>query len=147
LLQEYLGRLQLPNQKNSLTGTTLDGEAFDLESQRGKVVLLNFWATWCAPCIAEIPALKERYEEFHARGFEIVGISIDTAEDREKLVKFVQSRQLPWAQLHDPKRELFNQVHGMGVPYCLLLDRNGRVILQDARGERLERKLKELFTE
>ena len=147
LLQEYLARLQLPGQEISLTGTTLNGEAFDLDSLRGKIVLLNFWATWCGPCIAEIPTLKERYEEFHARGFEIVGISIDTAENKETLVEFVQSRQLPWVQLHDPRRELFQQLYGRGVPYCLLLDREGKVILQDARGERLTRKLEEVFAE
>ena len=144
-LRGLLSRLQLSGQTISLTGTTLDGKPFDLESLRGKIVLLDCWATWCGPCIAEIPELKKRHEEFHARGFEIVGISIDREEDKAKLVEFVQSRQLPWIQLYDPKRELFNKLHGFGVPYCLLLDREGKVILQVARGEALTRKLAEVF--
>ena len=146
-LRGFLSRLQLVDQEMALTGTALDGTAFDLKSLRGKVVLLEFWATWCGPCIKEIPALKERYAAFHSRGFEIVGISIDAAEDKAKLVEFVQERQLPWIQLHDSKSELFNRLHGVSVPYCLLLDREGRVILQEARGELLKRKLEEMFTE
>ena len=144
-LRKFLGRLQLFGQEISLMGTTLDGKPFDLKSLRGKVVLLDFWATTCGPCIAEMPELKKHYEAFHARGFEIVGISIDMEEDKAKLVEFIQSRQLPWIQLHDPKDELFNQLHGFGVPYCLLLDREGKVILHDAREEALTRKLTELF--
>ena len=146
-LRGFLGRLQLAGQEISLTGTTLDGKPFDLESLRGKIVLLDFWATWCGPCIAKMPETKELYEAYHARGFEVVGISIDMEEDKAKLVEFIQSRQLPWIQLHDPKAELFEQLHGFGVPYCLLLDREGKVILQDARGEALKRKLAEVFGE
>jgi len=115
LFRGFLGRLQLAGQEISLTGTTLDGKPFDLKSLRGKIVLLDFWATWCGPCIAEIPGLQELYEAYHARGFEVVGISIDMESDKATLVEFVQSRQLPWLQLHDPKRELFYQVHGKGV--------------------------------
>ena len=144
-LREHLARRQLSGKEISLVSTTLDGEPFDLESLRGKIVLLDFWATWCGPCVAEIPELQKRYEEFHARGFEIVGISIDMEEDKEKLAEFIQSRQLPWIQLHDPKNELFRKVYGRGVPYCLLLDREGKVILQSARGEILKKKLEEIF--
>jgi len=61
------------------------------------------------------------------------------------LCEFVQSRQLPWLQLHDPKAELFQQLHSMGVPYCLLLDREGKVILHYARGEALKRTLEEVL--
>jgi peroxiredoxin len=146
-LQAYLGRLQLPGKEITLTGTTLDGDTFDLQSLRGRIVLLVCWATWCAPCIAELPNLKECYDGFHARGFEIVGISIDAEGDRDKLADFVESRQLPWIQLHDPKRELHTQLHGLGVPYHLLLDRDGKVVMQNARGEGLKQKLDEMFAE
>jgi len=145
LFQNYLDFLRMPGTVITFTGNTVDGKAFDLESQRGKVVLLNFWATWCGPCIAEIPELQELYEKYHVLGFEIVAISIDAKEDTAKLVEFVRSRQLPWIQLHDAKRELHNKLYGKGVPHCLLLDRDGRVILQEALGERLQQKLAEVF--
>jgi thiol-disulfide isomerase/thioredoxin len=146
-LRSYLGYLRLPGTVITFTGQTVEGKPFDAESLRGKIVLLDFWATTCGPCIAKMPVLKEYYEAFHARGFEIVGISINVEEDKAKLVEFVRSRQLPWIQLHDPKSELLHQLHGRGVSYCLLLDREGKVILHDAeaRGEALTRKLAELF--
>jgi thiol-disulfide isomerase/thioredoxin len=146
-LQDHLARIQLPGKEIAFAGTTLDSKPFDLKSLRGKVVLLDFWATYCGPCIAEIPEMKKYYEKFHARGFEVVGISIDKEEDRAKLVEFVKSRQLPWIQLHDPKGELHQKLHGQGVPYCLLLDQEGKVVLQYARGDFLKRKLDEMFSE
>ncbi|MCL2005720.1 MAG: TlpA family protein disulfide reductase [Planctomycetaceae bacterium] len=158
-LQEHLAWIQLPGnavqvpdktlellgEKITLTSTTLDGKPFDLNDLQGKVVLLEFWATWCLPCRHAIPELKQRYDEFHSRGFEIVGISIDKGEDREKLVALIASEQLPWIQLHDPSSEFFRKLYGTAIPYCLLLDREGKVVLLPARGERLKRKLEEMF--
>ena len=141
-LRRHLARIQLPSQEIELAGMTLDGKPFDLKSLRGKVVLLDFWATTCAPCIAEFPALKEHYGKLHARGFEIVGIS---GGDKEKVAALVKSKELPWIQLYEPKDELFAKLHGSGVPYCILLDRAGKVMTTYARGEILQRKLEELF--
>jgi len=130
-----------------LTGTTLNDKPFDLKSFREKIVLLDFWSTTCAPCIAKMPELKELHEKYHARGFEVVGILVGNEASKARAVEIIESRGLPWLQLHDLQGELHQKFHGQGVPHCLLLDREGRVILIHARGESLARKLAELFAE
>ena len=145
LWRNHLGQIQLPGKEVAFTGTTLDGKPFDIESLRGKIVLLDFWSTTCAPCIAKMPELKELHEKYHAHGFEVVGILVDVDRNLERAAEIIGSRELPWIQLHDPQDELYRQFHGHGVPHCILLDRDGRVILLDARGEALTRKLAELF--
>ena len=79
-------------------GKTLDGKDFNLESLKGKVVLVDFWATWCGPCIAEMPHVRELYEGYHGKGFEVVGISLD--EKKEVLQAFLAEEKLPWVQLY-----------------------------------------------
>ena len=70
-----------------------------MESLKGKYVLVNFWATWCAPCIAELPHLQEAYRKYHDAGFEILSVSLD--ETRTAVADFVRVRKLPWPQLHN----------------------------------------------
>lgn len=109
--------------------TALDGTAVDLAAYRGKVVLLEFWATWCGPCVRKIPELKSLYQEWHDQGLEIVGISLD--EDREALTSFVAKNGLAWPQLYTGKRkdnELARQFGVSGVPSLWLIDQQGRIV-------------------
>src|SRR5260370_38395244 len=95
-------RLKLPGKEIVLKGTKLEGKEVDLKSYRGKVVLVDFWATWCPPCIAELPNVKKLYETYHDRGFEVVGISQDRTMDA--LTKFLEKEKLPWINLYDQEK-------------------------------------------
>ncbi len=81
-----------------LSGTTVDGQQLDPVAYRGKMTLVTFWATWCQPCVAEMPELKGIYHDLHDRGFEVVGASLDEADT--DLKSFVKNQDLPWANLH-----------------------------------------------
>lgn len=111
----------------------------------GKYTLLEFWASWCGPCRADIPHLKRAYGLYHEKGFNIVSISID--ENKEDWRKAVDKEQMPWEQLCDKNREeCVSGVYGVtGVPSGFLIDPEGRVVLLNARGGWLDSKLAELY--
>jgi thiol-disulfide isomerase/thioredoxin len=105
--------------------TDLDGKARKLSDYRGKVVLVDFWGTWCGPCLAAIPELVAAYEKFHARGFEIVGVDQD--EKRELLQTFVTEKKLPWPQAFDgAKGPIVSLYRITGFPSYFLLDKDGK---------------------
>jgi len=79
----------------------LDGKAFDLSALHGKVVIVNFWATWCPPCRAEMPALDAFYRRYHADGLEMIGVSADRPHDRSDVVKVMQTLSYPVAIMDD----------------------------------------------
>lgn len=143
-------RLGLLGKPIEVSGTFLDGSQVDWDAYRGKVVLLDYWATWCEPCINEIPNLRKIYEIYHDRGFEVIGISVD--EDREMVEKFVAANALPWKTLFsdDPAALGWNHPmakrYGVGsLPIVILVDKQGKVVSLDARGEELGRLLAELI--
>jgi thiol-disulfide isomerase/thioredoxin len=144
--------------------TAADGREVDLVKLRGKVVLIDFWATWCKPCVAEIPHLKDAYAKYHAKGLEIVGISLEMAgvapdatpeqaapklaAAKKKLLDFVAKNDLPWPQFYDGTgwKNPYTTKYGIrGIPAMFLLDREGRVVSMDARGEKLDRQVQALL--
>jgi thiol-disulfide isomerase/thioredoxin len=144
-----LRRLALPGKPMQITGTLLDGRPFDQKTLAGKVVLVDFWATWCGPCVAEIPNVMEQYEKYHTQGFEVVGISLD--EDRAALEAFVAEQKVPWPILYE-KPEGDGWQHPLaayygisGIPTVILIGRDGNVVTLNARGERLGEELAKLF--
>ncbi len=117
----------------------LDGTAFKLSDYRGKVVLLDFWATWCGPCVAELPIVIEAYETHHSKGFEIIGISLD--DDRAALDNFLAGRPaMTWVQVFDGLgwESRIGELYGVNaIPHTLLLDKEGKVYAKDLRGPAL----------
>lgn len=105
---------------------SLDGEELSAESLRGKVVLVNFWATWCTPCRVEMPALQRMHERHEARGFAVVGLAVDRAST-QAVEAFVRERGVtyPIAHVGSDAEALFGGVRG--YPTSFLLDREGRI--------------------
>lgn len=142
-------RMRLPGNEIKLEGKTVDGKDFDWSKYRGKVVLVDFWATWCGPCIAELPNVLENYEKYHAKGFEVVGISLDNS--KEKLVSFIAERKLPWTNLFDengPKgfEHAIATYYGIsGIPSTLIVGKDGKVVSLSARGAQLGELLEKLL--
>jgi len=129
-----------------VTGKTVDGKEYDLKKMKGKVVLVDFWATWCGPCIAELPNMESAYKKYHGKGFDIIGISLDRAGDDDKLSKFIENRKMPWPCINiEDSRTLANTYAVNAIPFPVLVDANGRVVSLRARGPQLERLLERLL--
>jgi thiol-disulfide isomerase/thioredoxin len=127
--------------------TAIDGREVDLAKLTGKVVLVDFWATWCGPCVAEIPNVKDTYDKLHGKGFEIVGISFD--KDKDALEKFVGEHEMKWPQYFDGKvwGNDYGQKYGInGIPSMWLVDKKGNLRDMNARGA-LEEKAAKLLEE
>jgi thiol-disulfide isomerase/thioredoxin len=131
-----------------LAGMTPDSSTYALSKMRGKVVLVDFWASWCGPCRKENPNVKANYEKYKSKGFDILGVSLD--RDAAAWKNAIQSDGLVWHHISDLKG--WQSTHAAlysvtSIPQTVLVDKNGRIIARNIRGEALGQKLAEIFGE
>lgn len=124
----------------------LDGRVWSSESLRGRVVLIDFWATWCAPCLAELPRLRQLHATYPARDFIIVGVSLDRSSPRD-FRSWLQRHDIRWPQVREVGGYDSPLATHFGVevlPASLLVGRDGRLVARDLRGESLTTRVREL---
>jgi thiol-disulfide isomerase/thioredoxin len=127
----------------------MKGNELSIEKNKGKVTLLDFWATWCGPCVGELPNVIAAYKKFHPKGFEIIGISLDR-DKKAVLDKFLAARPaMTWPQFYDGKfwENELAQLYGVkGIPATYLLDQNGKIFRTGLRGDALAVGIERLLT-
>jgi len=130
------------------TMNTPDGNPLSLESLRGKVLLIDFWASWCGPCRRENPRVVEAYQKYHDKGFDVLGVSLDKTKDR--WLAAIEKDGLLWHHVSDLKgwQNAAARLYGVrSIPHTVLLDKDGKIITRGLRGEALITKLEEIFGE
>jgi thiol-disulfide isomerase/thioredoxin len=141
IIDQWGAELYLPNIGDimEIAFTDTDGKEFDLAEMEDKVVLVDFWATWCGPCVAELPHVIETYNKYKNKGFEVVGISLD--DNIDTLKTFTQQNKMTWPQYFDGKvweNEIAQRFGIKGIPATFLVGKDGKIVASNLRGNALE---------
>jgi thiol-disulfide isomerase/thioredoxin len=145
ILEGVVRRLNLVGQPMKLEGKFLDGESLDWTKYSGKVVLVLFWATDYVPCLRDVPIWKSLYEQYHAKDFEILGISLD--RNNTELEDFVKAQSIPWPNVISNGKTNSNMIYyGVtNLPTTMLVGKNGKVLAVDLKSEELKKELEQLL--
>lgn len=142
-----MGRLAVGSEAPDISLPDTKGNIISLHSLRGKVVLVDFWASWCRPCRAENPNVVKVYNKYKNKGFDILSVSLDKSKD--KWVQAIQQDGLIWSNhisdLAYWNSSVVKQYNVKGIPLTYLIDADGKIIAKNLRGPKLEEKLKEIF--
>jgi peroxiredoxin len=141
-------RLKIGSEPIEFEVTSIEGRKISPEMYKGKVLLLDFWATWCLPCKKEMPNVKKVYGEYKDEGFEIVGISLD--RNRSDLDRYIREHNIEWPQYFDGKfwkNEVAVKYGINSIPATFLIDKEGKIRYKSLRGGQLEVAVKELLAE
>ncbi|MFN7119545.1 MAG: peroxiredoxin family protein [Saprospiraceae bacterium] len=143
---EYAKSFEIGGTAPDFTQQTPDGKDLKLSDLRGKVVLIDFWASWCGPCRRENPNVVKVYSKYKDKGFEILGVSLDNS--RERWLQAIQQDGLTWLHVSDLKywqNEVAQLYSVRSIPHTILLDAEGKIVARNLRGPALEEKLAEIF--
>ena len=125
-----------------------EGEFVELNKIKGKVTIIDFWASWCKPCRIENPNLVKLYNEYHPKGLEIISVSLDRESQKDFWIKAIEKDQLSWYNISNLKfwQEPIAKLYGVNsIPATFIIDKNGILIAKKLRGSQLDQKIKELF--
>lgn len=147
-LVESLGNVELGKIATEIAQPDTTGKVIKLSDFRGKYVLVDFWASWCIPCRRENPNLAEAYTNYKGKGFEILGVSIDSKAEEWRWKRAIKNDAVTWTQISDLKgnKNAAAQAYAVQtIPANFLIDPTGKIIAKNLMGEKLQEKLKELF--
>jgi peroxiredoxin len=115
----------------------IKGQPVNLGLYKGRVLLLDFWAMWCKPCVEDLPTVVNAYNKFNKQGFSILGISLDPEGQRNNLIKFAQTHRMPWRHVYDGKfwdSAVARKYGVQAIPFNLLIGRDGKIAAVNVHG-------------